>query len=373
MLRDAARGIAPLPHRVDVLVVGAGLIGLATARSLLEMSPDLSVCVLEKESAPARHQSGRNSGVIHAGLAYRAGSLKARFALAGRRALLDFCRDHGVPFEICGKVIVATTDDEARRLPALRVQGHANGLRGAEVLSLQRDAGSGWTVATTCGDLTAAILVNCAGLQSDRLARMAGEHPALRIVAFRGEYFSLRGGREDVVNGLVYPLADPRFPILGVHLTRTIDGTVLAGPTAAPALARDSYQRGAVCARDLWDAASYPGSWRFLARHLATVVRELRQSFDLHRFTTAVQRLVPSLVCDDFVPHPAGHRAQAVMPDGRLVEDFVIAARHAAVHVLNAPSPGATAALSFGAEVARQAVAGLARPPRHVTAAGSAS
>lgn len=392
-----------------VLVVGGGIVGLAAAWKLALEHPRGGVTVLEKENEVGRHQSGHNSGVLHAGLYYAPGSLKARLAVSGIRQMTEFCAEHAVPHEICGKLVVAA---EERELPALRVlleRGRANGLRGlewldaprmreiephvggvaavrvpeegivdyprvcaalaaevealggrvvtgAEVLALRRDGG-GWVAETTRGAFHGTLLVNCAGLHADRVARLAGERPALRIVPFRGEYWRLTREREGLVRNLIYPVPDPAFPFLGVHFTRMIRGGVEAGPNAVLALAREGYRKRDVRLGDVADALSFPGLWRFVARHPRASWREVRRSFSRELFARSLQRLVPEVRPADLAPGGAGVRAQALLPDGSLVQDFHFVERPNALHVLNAPSPGATASLAIGDMIARRSAA----------------
>jgi len=388
-----------------VVVIGGGIVGLATAHKLISGRPDLSVTVLEKEPALARHQSGNNSGVLHAGLQYRPGSVKARLAVAGIREMVDFCREHDVLHEVCGKLVVAVDPNEVPRLRALHERGTANGLRGLEwleparireiephaagvaalrvpeegiadypgvcralareiekrggevrtgmaVVGLRRDR-DGWTLETPAGEVGADLLVNCAGLHSDRIARLAGETVTLRTVPFRGEYFLLRPDRQHLVRHLIYPVPDPAFPFLGVHFTRRATGGIEAGPNAVLAFAREGYRKTDIDVRDLAEALAFPGLWRFLARYPAMAWSELRRSFSKELFARTLQRLVPEIRAGDLAPGGAGVRAMAMLPDGTLVEDFHFVERPGALHVLNAPSPAATASLTIGAEIVR--------------------
>ncbi|MBO4208556.1 L-2-hydroxyglutarate oxidase [Micromonospora echinofusca] len=388
------------------VVVGAGIVGLAVAHRIVRDRPDARVTVLEKENRLAAHQTGHNSGVIHAGVYYRPGSLKAELCRAGSRSMVDFCAAHDVPVQVCGKLIVATDTVELPRLHALYARAVANRLPvrlidpvearehepavrcvaalhvastgivdftrvcavlarlaeeagaeirlGARVTGVHRRA-DGQTVATTAGDVPADVLVNCAGLYADRLARLAGVTPPARIVPFRGEYHELRPERRHLVRGLVYPVPDPRFPFLGVHLTRMIDGSVHAGPNAVLALAREGYSWRRVVPRDVVDLASYPGLWRLAGRHFRYGVAEVHRSLSRRRFAASLARLVPAVTEADLLPSAAGVRAQAIAPDGTLVDDFLIATGDRQVHVLNAPSPAATSSL----EIARHVVARL--------------
>ncbi|MFD6432867.1 L-2-hydroxyglutarate oxidase [Streptomyces venezuelae] len=393
----------------DVLVVGGGIVGLATAYALTRTTPGTRVTVLEKEAGPARHQTGRNSGVIHSGIYYRPGSLKARYAVRGAAEMVKFCAEYGVAHEVTGKLIVATERDELPRLHALVQRGRENGIpvrelgpaqiteyepevRGlaaihvgttgicdygtvaarlaeasgaeirygvqGEVVRIDRRADRGVAVRTADGAVVRGkVLVNCAGLHCDGIARLTGDDPEMRIVPFRGEYFEL--ARPELVRGLVYPVPDPAFPFLGVHLTRGIDGGVHVGPNAVPALAREGYGWSVIRPRELAGTIGWPGSWHMARRHWRYGAGELRRSASKSAFTEAVRRLLPAVRADDLVAAPAGVRAQAVLRDGTLVDDFLIREGARAVHVLNAPSPAATASLPIGREVARRAVSAL--------------
>lgn len=390
----------------DVLVIGGGIVGLSTAHALAGLAPGTRVVVLEKEDGPARHQTGRNSGVIHSGIYYKPGSLKARFAVRGAAEMVKFCAEHGIAHEVTGKLIVATGRDELPRLHALVQRGRENGIpvrelgptqiaeyepevrglaaihvgttgivdygqvaqqlaesSGAEIVyggtvDLISRRASGVAVRTSSGVVVRArVLVNCAGLQCDRIARLAGDDPGMRILPFRGEYYDL--ARPELVRGLVYPVPDPAFPFLGVHLTRGIGGGVHVGPNAVPALAREGYGWGVVRPRDLADELAWPGSWRMAARHWRYGAGEVRRSLSKAAFVEAVRRLLPGVRAEDLVPAAAGVRAQAVLRDGTLVDDFLIREGERAVHVLNAPSPAATASLPIGREIAARALKSL--------------
>jgi (S)-2-hydroxyglutarate dehydrogenase len=386
-----------------VAVVGGGILGLAVAHRLVTADPPRQVTLVEKEPRWAAHQTGHNSGVIHSGLYYAPGSWKARLCVAGNRSMFAFAERHGIPAKQTGKLVVATRPDQLPRLDALRDRGRGNGLDVVEldpaqareiepevrciralhvastgvvdfaavcarladeaealgavlrpataVRRIVNEAG-GVTLETDGADVRADVVVNCAGLHSDRLARSAGARPQVRIVPFRGEYFTLRPQRAGLVAGLVYPVPDPALPFLGVHLTRGIDGSVHAGPNAVLAFAREGYHRRAVSVRDLADMVGYPGLWRLARAQWRTAAGELWRSASRHRFGEAVRELVPAIEDDDLVPAPAGVRAQAVARDGRLVDDFVIERHGRCVHVLNAPSPAATSAF----EIARHVV-----------------
>ncbi|KOG89808.1 L-2-hydroxyglutarate oxidase [Streptomyces varsoviensis] len=398
-------------YECDVLVIGGGIVGLSTAYAITRAAPGTRVTVLEKESGPARHQTGRNSGVIHSGIYYRPGSLKARFAMRGAAEMVKFCVEHGIAHEVTGKLIVATERAELPRLHALVQRGRENGIpvrelgraqiaefephvRGLAAIhvgttgvcdfgsvarrlaELATDAGasvrygaearvigrrgSAVAVRTAAGEVVRArALVNCAGLRCDHVARLAGDDPGMRIVPFRGEYFELAPSRTDLVRGLVYPVPDPAFPFLGVHLTRGVGGGVHVGPNAVPALAREGYDWRTVRPGELAGTLGYPGAWRIARRHWRYGAGELRRSLSKRAFTESVRRLLPEVAEDDLIPAAAGVRAQAVLRDGTLVDDFLFAESPRVVHVLNAPSPAATASLPIGREVARRALAAM--------------
>jgi (S)-2-hydroxyglutarate dehydrogenase len=378
-------------------------VGLATAYRLGERFPGARITVLEKESEAGRHQTGHNSGVLHCGLYYKPGSVKARLAVSGIRQMVEFCRQHAIPHEVCGKLVVATEESEVPRLRALEERGRANGLEGlcwlepgqmreiephvggvaalrvpqegivdypavcatlvsllaargtqvatgARVSRLER-RGNGWLARTGGRDFEGDFLITCAGLHSDRVAEMAGERREVRILPFRGEYYKLKPERQSLVRHLIYPVPDPRFPFLGVHLTRLIHGGIEAGPNAVLAFAREGYRKTDFNARDLFDALSYGGFWRFLRNYPSTAWYEMRRSFSRELFCRALQRLVPEIRPDDLATGGSGVRAQAISPAGELVQDFSLIARPNALHVLNAPSPAATASLAIGAEI----------------------
>jgi (S)-2-hydroxyglutarate dehydrogenase len=387
----------------DVVVIGAGIVGLATAMKLVGHDPCLRVAVVEKEAGPARHQTGHNSGVIHSGLYYRPGSLKARTCLDGARQLREFCLEHGVPFEMCGKVVVATELDEIPRLQELHRRGLANGVPGLRLLNsdqlreiepnaaglealqvastgiidfsrvaeayaeeFQQRGGTmlfnhavraiSMTPArvdlhTSSGTISAGGLINCGGLYSDRLACLAGLQPPCRIVPFRGEYYALKATSAHLVNHLIYPVPDPRFPFLGVHFTRLLDGRREAGPNAVLAWAREGYRKTTVKPAELAETLTYGGFWRLAGRYWRAGLQEMARSFNKTRFVRALQRLVPMTTADDLEPGGAGVRAQALDADGRLIDDFVLLAAPRSVHVLNAPSPAATSALAIADDI----------------------
>jgi (S)-2-hydroxyglutarate dehydrogenase len=351
-----------------IVVIGGGIVGLATARRLQLDRPDATVTLLEKEPAVAAHQSGRNSGVIHSGVYYPPGSLKATLCRSGRAELLAFADGHDVAHEITGKLIVATTADE---VPALQVPetgvidypavcralaaglaGRGGAVRLGTAVTGLVDRPSGTTVTTTAGDLEADLVVNCAGLHSDHLHRLAGGRRDVRIVPFRGEYFELAPSARHLVRGLVYPVPDPRYPFLGVHLTRGVDGSVHVGPNAVLALAREGYGWSTVRLPELAGTLGFAGFRRFARRNVRTGLREVIRSLSRRRFAADVARLVPAVTAADLVPSTPGVRAQAITADGGLVDDFLIERTGRVVHVLNAPSPAATSAFAIARHIA---------------------
>lgn len=394
----------------DVVVVGGGIVGLATARAILLDEPGRQVVVVEKEPDVARHQSGHNSGVIHSGIYYRPGSLKAAMCRSGSQSIAGYATDHGIPVRITGKLIAATSPDELAGLESLRRRGLDHGLdvrrlspaeatehephlscmaalhvaetgvvdyvavchqmardltdAGGElrtstrVLEVHR-SGTENRIRTTTGDLRARLVVNCAGLQSDLVARSAGTAPEARIVPFRGEYFELVPDARHLVRGLIYPVPDPAFPFLGVHLTRGVDGGVHAGPNAVLALAREGYRWRDVVPAELIDTLRSRAFRHLAVRHARQGLVEMARSASRRLFLRSLQRLVPALTDADLVPSTAGVRAQAVLPDGSLVDDFLIIEQPGELHVLNAPSPAATSSLEIGAEIARRLTAHL--------------
>jgi (S)-2-hydroxyglutarate dehydrogenase len=387
----------------DVAIVGAGIVGLAVGLQLLRAKPALRVLVLEKESAVAAHQTGHNSGVLHSGLYYKPGSLKARLCVEGRAAMVGFCREHGIPHEICGKIVVAA---EERELPGLREllrRGHANGVAGLReigpeemrdlepaarglcalyvpltgitdfrqvaekfaelirkaggdvltsrsVASIAQDAG-GLVLETSAGAVRARFAVNCAGLHSDRIAAMARAALGLRIVPFRGEYYSLVPAKQHLIRGLIYPVADPRFPFLGVHFTRRIAGGVDAGPNAVFAFRREGYARTSFSVRDTLTAVAFPGFWKMAAHYWQSGLGEMARSWSKAAFTRSLQRLVPEITESDLEPGGSGVRAQAIDRSGQLLDDFFLVVQDRFLHVCNVPSPAATASLVIGREV----------------------
>lgn len=403
------------PSRYDVAVVGGGIVGLATALRILERRPGMRLVVLEKEAEVATHQSARNSGVVHAGVYYRPGSRKARLCRAGKAALEALAAEHALPVRRCGKTIVAVAPREVPRLLELERRARENGVaverldadglrahephvahvaagptalwvaetgvadfgavarglaglvraRGGEIRTGVAvrggvEAAAGVRVQTDAGELYARALVACAGLYADRLAQSFGLRPKIQLVPFRGEYARIRPRAARLVRGLVYPVPDPAFPFLGVHLTRTITGDVEAGPSAALAFSREGYRLRDVRPADLAETLAWPGFRRLARRHAGTGLGELGRSLSLRAFWRAAQRLLPALELRDLERGPSGVRAQAVLADGSLADDFVIEATPRSVHVLNAPSPAATASLAIGGEIADEALARLA-------------
>lgn len=390
----------------DVTIIGAGIVGLATALAFLERFPRLHVAVLEKESEVGVHQTGHNSGVIHSGIYYRPGSLKAQLCTEGATRLFRFCERHRIPTVRCGKLIVATDQREFSALNELYVRGLKNGVTplekvgterireiepraaglaavysphtaivdfrkvaqgmarqmgalggevvlGARVLAIREDSG-GMDIQTTEGDFSTRYLVNCAGLYADTVARLTQLSPQVRIIPFRGEYYTLAPPVGEWVRGLIYPVPDPRFPFLGVHLTRTVHGSVEAGPNAVLALAREGYTRLRFSASSLFDTLGYPGFWRMARRYWRTGLDEWYRSFRKEAFARSLERLVPDLRADHLLPGGTGVRAQAVARDGQLVDDFHFVDAPRMVHVLNAPSPAATASLAIGNYIVRR-------------------
>ena len=387
----------------DIGIVGGGIIGLATAMRLTQEHPRHKVVVLEKEERVAEHQTGHNSGVIHAGIYYAPGSQKANFCSTGGVLLREFCDEHGIEYEMCGKLIVATDESEVGRLDDLYKRGTANGAQGLEMVDQERlreiephaagvkaifspntgiidyrkvseayatemrEAGGDLLTGTevrqmtrrdgqvymetTSGPIAAKHVINCAGLHADSVARKMGVETGVRIIPFRGEYFSLRPERSDMVNGLIYPVPNPQLPFLGVHFTKRIGGTVEAGPNAVLAFAREGYSKTSFSLRDTLDTFGYGGFWRMSMTHWATGLREQYRSMVKASFVRSLQKLVPEMQSGDLGEPGAGVRAQAVDGKGRLLQDFSIAETENAIHVLNAPSPGATSSLSISRHI----------------------
>jgi (S)-2-hydroxyglutarate dehydrogenase len=394
-----------------ITVIGGGIIGLATGFRLGQKLPGVSITVLEKESEVGRHQSGHNSGVLHCGLYYKPGSMKAKLAVTGIRQMIEFCQKHGIPHEVCGKLVVASNTEELPRLEDLYQRGMQNGLKGLQKLGAGemrevephvggvaairvpeegivdygavcktlvgrlaeaggkvvnlarvgrlRRKGAQWIAETTDGEYESDYIVNCAGLHSDRICALAGDKPALKIIPFRGEYYKLTPERQYLVRNLIYPVPDPRFPFLGVHFTRLIHGGIEAGPNAVLAFAREGYKKSDFSARDLLGTLTYPGFWRFFHKYPRMCFAELRRSFSRELFCRSLQALVPSVRPGDLATGGAGVRAQAIAPDGETLQDFRFVKSDRALHVLNAPSPGATASLAIGQEIANELTASM--------------
>lgn len=389
-------------------VIGGGIVGLATARALRARDPRAKLLVVEKEDGWAQHQTGRNSGVIHSGIYYKPGSLKAKMAREGNRSTVDFCRRHNIEHDICGKLIVASDASEIPRLEAIYQRGLANGLSislltqeqakgiephvqcvsaihvpstgivnykkiceamaselgdsgvelrlGARVTGLNSKPHSALVISES-GEYESEFVVNCCGLHSDRIARMSGAAPPAKIVPFRGEYYELKPERRSLVKNLIYPVPDPSFPFLGVHFTRMIDGSVHAGPNAVLSLKREGYQKTCFSLRDSLETMTYAGFWRLAARNSKEGLREMWRSFSKAAFTRSLQRLIPEVSEDDLIRSAAGVRAQALLPTGGMVDDFLITSSGRIVHVLNAPSPAATAAFEIAQHVASSVAA----------------
>jgi L-2-hydroxyglutarate oxidase LhgO len=390
----------------DVIVVGGGIVGLATAYRLLESQPGLKILLLEKESKLAAHQTGNNSGVLHAGLYYKPGSEKARCAVQGLQQMLAFCREHGIAHDQCGKIVVATEQNELERLETLWTRGNANGLQGLRKLNQSQikeiephaagiaaihvpqegivdypavceklgelirkrggeiklntrvtrivSRGTEITVETTAGAFQTKQVVACGGLHADRLVKMSGQKPAAKIVPFRGEYYVIKRERQHLVRNLIYPVPDPKFPFLGVHFTRLIHGGIEAGPNAVLAFAREGYKWTDFNLRDFAGSITFPGLWKFLAKYPSLCVYEIRRSLSRAEFTRSLQKLVPEITADDIEPGGAGVRAQAMLPQGTLIEDFHFEEAPGVVHVINAPSPAATASLAIGTKISEK-------------------
>jgi L-2-hydroxyglutarate oxidase len=389
----------------DVIIVGGGIVGLATAFALGETHPGSTITVLEKESAVAQHQTGHNSGVLHSGIYYKPGSLKAKNCRIGKKAMEDFCARENIPYKICGKIIVATAQLEFSRLDALLERGRANGVQcelidqrrlleiephcgglralhvpeagivnyravcerlagivaargnrivtGARVTAIDEMHGT-IQVRSTAGDFTAKFVINCAGLYSDRVTALSGPRPEVKVLPFRGEYFELKPAAENFCRGLIYPVPDPQFPFLGVHFTRMISGGVECGPNAVLAFAREGYRKRDINLRDLCETLAFAGFRKMAARHWRMGLNEMWRSFSKRAFVRALQRLVPEIRGHHLVSAPAGVRAQAISPAGEMVDDFAFDERPRILNVINAPSPAATASLSVGRLIAEK-------------------
>lgn len=397
-----------LDNTFDIAVIGAGILGLSTAYRLLCNDSSLRICIIEKEIGSAMHQTGHNSGVIHSGIYYKPGSLKALNCIRGYGMLVEFCSEHDVPFEICGKVISATDESEFERMEELLRRGIANGLTGCRPVSGQeikelephasglkgifvpqtgivdyravcsklvqlaselncrmffgeevkeiRSDSRNITIRTNLKTLKAKLCIACAGLHSDRIAAVSGAKPGFRIIPFRGEYYKLRSGRENLVRNLIYPVPDPRFPFLGVHFTRRIDGSVEAGPNAVLAFKREGYKKNDFNLRDSFDTLTFAGFRKLALRYAGTGLNEFRRSYSKKLFTRSLQRLLPSIKESDLMYGGAGVRAQACDMNGNLIDDFLILEDEGMINVCNAPSPAATASFSIGETISEKAI-----------------
>lgn len=395
--------------KTDIIIIGGGIVGLSTAYQLLQLNPDLTVTILEKENAVAKHQTGNNSGVIHSGIYYKPGSLKAQNCLRGYDMLIDFCKAQNIEYDLCGKIIVAIKPEEIAGLEALYQRGIQNGLSGLRFLSkdeikqyepncvgikgvfvpqtgivdykqiavklaesinlnangniilnskIQAIVGNehGAVVHTDTERYEARLVINCAGLYCDKVAAMAGENLNMKIIPFRGEYYAIKPEKAHLVKNLIYPVPDPNFPFLGVHFTRRISGEIEAGPNAVFAFQREGYKKTDFKWSEFWDAISFAGFRKVASKYWKTGLGEYHRSYFKPAFVKALQQLVPSITEDDLIPAGAGVRAQACDKDGGLIDDFYIQESTSFIHVLNAPSPAATSSLSIGLEVAERAM-----------------
>ncbi len=389
----------------DLAIIGGGIVGLSTGMAISQRYPGARILVLEKESRWAFHQTGNNSGVIHSGIYYKPGSFKAKFCRDGCRSMVEFCQEHGIDYEVCGKVIVATTEQELPRLENLFKRGLENGIQvkrispeevkeiephvrcvgGIQVFStgiadykqvclkyaelIQQQGGelrlntkvekiikdgNQQVLETNNGTFTTRFVINCAGLYSDRIAKLGKVDPQAKIVPFRGEYYELTPEKRYLVKGLIYPVPNPEFPFLGVHFTRMIDGSVHAGPNAVLSLKREGYKKTDFDIRDFTEVMTYPGFWKLAAKHADEGIQEIIRSFSKAAFTRSLQQLIPEVQAEDLVPTHAGVRAQALMGDGKLVDDFLIIHGDNSVHVCNAPSPAATSSIEIGKSIVEQ-------------------
>ena len=395
----------------DAVIVGGGIVGLATAFRLLDARPQFKLLLLEKESKLAAHQTGNNSGVLHSGLYYKPGSEKAKLSVSGLQQMTAFCREHGISHEICGKIVVATTEEELPRLENLLERGNANGLQGlrkinprqikeiephaagiaaihvpqegivdyravceklgelirkrggeirlnARVKKIVPD-GNEKILGTSAGNFRAKFVITCGGLHSDRLVKASGQRPSAKIIPFRGEYFQIKKERQFLVRNLIYPVPDPKFPFLGVHFTRLIHGGIEAGPNAVLAFAREGYRWSKINPRDLAESLCFPGLWKFLANYPSICGYEIWRSLSKKEFCRSLQKLVPEIRETDLETDGAGVRAQAMTSDGKLVEDFHFEEARGILHVVNAPSPAATASLAIGQKISERVLAQL--------------
>jgi L-2-hydroxyglutarate oxidase len=394
-----------MPKTYDYTIIGGGIVGLSTGVALLERFPGASVLLVEKENHWAAHQTGHNSGVIHSGIYYKPGSFKARFAIEGSQLIPEFCREHGIAYDVCGKVIVATENEELAQLEKLYTRGLEHGLAvtklspselreiephcvglaalkvpstgiadykavtrkyaqimeqhggdlrlGTRVTGIKTCPGES-IVETDSGDYYSKFVINCAGLHSDRIAHMAKANPTAQIVPFRGEYYELKPEKRYLVRNLIYPVPDPNFPFLGVHYTRMTDGNIHCGPNAVLAFKREGYHKTDFNFRDLYETLTYKGFWNLAMPNMKSGLMEIWRSLSKSAFTRSLQRLIPDVQKDDLIPSHAGVRAQALTPAGKMVDDFLIVPGERSMHVCNAPSPAATASIPIGREIASQ-------------------
>lgn len=389
----------------DYVIIGGGIVGLSTGMAIGKRYPNARIAVLEKESKWAFHQTGNNSGVIHSGIYYKPGSFKAKFCRDGATSMVEFCKEHGIPYEVCGKVIVATEEEELPRLDNLYKRGVDNGIQvkkitpeevkeiephvnclagirvystgiadykkvsqkyaelieqqggelhlNTKVLNIRAMANSD-VLETNKGEFETRCVINCAGLHSDRIAKLDKVDPKAKIVPFRGEYYELVPEKRYLVNTLIYPVPNPDFPFLGVHFTKMIDGSVHAGPNAVLSLKREGYKKTDFDLRDFMEVMTFPGFWKLAAKNADEGIKEIIRSFSKAAFVRSLQRLIPEVQSEDVIPTHAGVRAQALMDDGKLVDDFLIVQGHNSVHVCNAPSPAATSSLEIGKAIVEQ-------------------
>ncbi|AMO86537.1 L-2-hydroxyglutarate oxidase LhgO [Solibacillus isronensis B3W22] len=387
---------------LEVVIIGGGIVGLSVGLALTERFPDKKVVILEKENSVSKHQTGNNSGVIHSGIYYKPGSFKARFAKQGSQSMVAFCKEHGIEYDICGKVIVATEQHELPLLQNLYERGIQNELEiemlnaeqlkeiephvaglgairvpqagivnyqqvsekirelieknggeircGVEVKSIN-EHDNGVTIETSKGTVEAKVMINCAGLQSDRIAKMTGYSADLKIVPFRGEYYKLKESSRSLVNHLIYPVPNPDFPFLGVHYTRMIGGEVEAGPNAVLSFKREGYKKTDINLFDIAETLTYKGFWKLAGKNMKEGLNEMARSYSKGLFVKSLQKLIPEIQADDLEPGGAGVRAQALKSDGSMVDDFYFIPGKRSIHVLNAPSPAATASLEIGKEI----------------------
>jgi L-2-hydroxyglutarate oxidase LhgO len=397
-----------MSSHIQIAIIGGGIVGLATGLELTARFPGVRLAVIEKESSLARHQTSHNSGVIHSGIYYKPGSAKAKLCVEGAEALLRFCQEHALPFDLCGKVILATSENELPQLEELYRRGNTNGLMGLQMLTAEqireiephaagirgihvpgtgivdygrvaekfgdliarnggtillshevtalRRSGSNTIIETTRGSVEARLVINCAGLHSDRISRMSNVQTDLMIVPFRGEYYDIVAAKQHYVNGLIYPVPDPQFPFLGVHFTKRIGGGVEAGPNAVLALKREGYSKTSFQAADVFEFATFRGFWRMAAKHWKVSLGEYHRSWSKIAFVRSLQRLLPELTPDDLRPGGSGVRAQALDSKGNFVDDFRFVYTEGIVHVCNVPSPAATASLAIARHIADMVV-----------------